>query len=44
MKIGLPYDLANLFLGIYQRKMKTLTQKDILTSMFICNIIYNGKT
>ena len=34
LKIEPPYDLAILLLGIYPKKMKTVTQKDICTPMF----------
>ena len=35
LKIGLPDDLEIRLLGIYLKKMKTLGQKDICTSMSI---------
>ena len=35
LKVELPYDPAITPLGIYLRKTKTLTQKDICTPMFI---------
>ena len=35
LNIELPYDPGISLLGIYPKKMKTLTQKDIYTSMFI---------
>ena len=38
LNIELPYDPGISLLGIYPKKMKTLTQKDIYTSMFIAAI------
>ena len=35
LKIELPYDPTILPLGIYPKKMKTLTQKDIFALIFI---------
>ena len=35
LKIELPYDLAILLLGIYPKKTKTLTQKDLCTPTLI---------
>ena len=35
LKIDLPYDSAILLLGIYLKKIETLIQKDICTTMFI---------
>ena len=35
LKIELPYDPAVSLLGIYLKEMKTLTQKDIYTPVFI---------
>ena len=42
LKIGLPYDLAILLLGIYLEK--TLIQKDTCTSVFIVALITIDKT
>ena len=38
-----PYDLAILLLGIYLKKMKTLIQKDMCTSMFIAALFTIAK-
>ena len=35
LRMGLPYDLAILLLGVYPKDMKTHIQKDICTLMFI---------
>ena len=39
LKLELPDDPANPFLGIYQKKTKALTLKDICTFHVCCNII-----
>ena len=44
LKVELPYDPAILLLGIYQKKTKTLTQKDICTPMFIAALFTIVKT
>ena len=44
LKIELPYDPAIPFLGIYLEKMKTLTQKDTCTPMFIAALLTIVKT
>ena len=43
LKIKLPYDPAILLLGIYLKKMKTLTGKDICTPMFIAALFTIAK-
>ena len=43
LKIELPYDPAIPLLGIYPKKMKTLTQKDICTPMFISTLFTRAK-
>ena len=43
LKIELPYDPAIPLLVIYQKKMKTLTQKHICTLMFIAALFTIGK-
>ena len=42
LKIELPQDLAVLVLGIYLKKMKTLTPKDVCTLNVHCSIISNS--
>ena len=44
LKIELPYNPAIPFLGIYQKKMKTLIQKNICTSMFNAALFIVVKT
>ena len=44
LKIELPYDSAILLLGIYLKKMKTLSRKDICTPMFIAGLLTIAKT
>ena len=44
LKTELPYDLAIPFLGIYLKKMKTLTQKDVCTPMFTAALFITVKT
>ena len=44
IKIELPYDPAIPLLGIYLKKIKTLTQKDIYTSTFTAAIFTIAKT
>ena len=43
IKIELPYDPAIPTLGIYQKKTKTLTQKDTCTPNVHCSIVYNSQ-
>ena len=43
MKAESPYDPAITLLGIYLKKMKTLTQKDICTPMFIATLFATAK-
>ena len=43
IKIELPYDAAILFLGIYLKKRKSLSQKDIDTFMFTAALLTLGK-
>ena len=43
VKTELPYDPAIPLLGIYLRKMKTLTRKDICTPMFTAALITIAK-
>ena len=43
LKIGLPGDLEVPLLGIYLKKVKTLGQKDICTSMFIAVLFTAAK-
>ena len=42
LKIELPYNAAVSLLGIYPKKRKTVTQKDMLPH-FHCSIIYNNQ-
>ena len=42
LKIGLPYDLATLFLAIYPEK--NIIQRDRYTSMFIATLLTIAKT
>ena len=43
LKIELTYYPAPLLLGMYPKKsMKTLIQKDICTSVFIVELVYNS--
>ena len=42
-KIELPYDPAIPLLGIYPKKLKTLTQKDICPPMFISALFTRAK-
>ena len=44
LRIKLPYDPAILLLGIYLKKIKILSQKDIYTLMFTAAIITIAKT
>ena len=44
IKIELAYDPAIPFLGIYPKKMKTLSQKDNCTPMFIATLFTPVKT
>ena len=44
LKIKLPYDPVILLLGIYLKKIKILTQKDICTLMFTAAIFTIAKT
>ena len=44
LKIEVPYDPAIPLLGIYPKKMKTLTQKDICSLMFIAALFTVAKT
>ena len=44
LKIGLLYNPAILFLGIYLKKMKTLIRKGICTPMFIAAQFTIAKT
>ena len=41
LKIELPFDLAIPLLGIYLGKMKSITQKDTRTPVFIAATVYN---
>ena len=34
IKIDIPYDAATLFLGVYLKEIKSLSQRDIFTLMF----------
>ena len=43
LKIQLSYDLVIPLLGIYPKKMKTLIQKDICTSIFIAALFTIAK-
>ena len=43
IKIELLYDPAIPFLGMCPEKMKTLTEKDTCTPMFISNAIHNSQ-
>ena len=43
-KLEIPYDSIMPLLGIYTGKMKTLTQKDICTLMFIETLFTTTKT
>ena len=43
IKTKLLYDTEIAFLGIYSKKMKTLLQKDICTSMFIADLFTIAK-
>ena len=43
MKAESPYDPAITLLGIYLKKMKTLTQKDIWTPVFIATLFATAK-
>ena len=43
LKTELPYDLAILLLGIYPKKRKTLTWKDVCTLMFIAAVFMTAK-
>ena len=43
LKIELPFNPANLLLGIYTKKMKMLIRKDIYTPMFIAALFIIGK-
>ena len=43
LKIHLPYDPALPLLGLYLQEMKTLTQKDTCTSMFIAALLIIAK-
>ena len=43
LKIELPYDPAIPHLGIYLKKIKTLVQKDIYTSMFTATLFTIAK-
>ena len=42
-KIGLPYDQAIPFLGIYLKKMKTLIEKDTYTLLFTAALFTTTK-
>ena len=44
LKIELPYDPAIQLLGIYPGKLKTLTQKDTCTPVFIAALFTIAKT
>ena len=44
LKIELPYDPAILFLGIYPKETKTLTEKDIFIHMFKTSLFTIVKT
>ena len=43
LKIELPFDLAIPLLGIYLGKMKSITQKDTRTPVFIAATVYNSQ-
>ena len=43
LKIELPFNPANLLLGIYTKKMKMLIRKDIYTPIFIAALFIIGK-
>ena len=43
LKIDLPYDPATPLLGIYPKKMKTLTQKDTCIPMFMSTLFTIAK-
>lgn len=44
LKIGLSFDPIILLLGVYLKKMKMLTLKDICTLMFIAGVFTIAKT
>ena len=44
LQIELPYHLAVLLLGIHPKEIKTLTQKDTCTPMFIAALFTTAKT
>ena len=44
LKLELPYDPEIPLLGIYPKLIKTLTQKDICTPMFIAAVFTRAKT
>ena len=44
LEIELPYDPAILFLGIYQKEIKSLSQIDICIPIFIAALFIIGKT